>query len=619
MNIQAIIHNPKSNMSFPIDKETLQLTLITAKGDFNKCEVILSDPFDYRKDESGRFMWWGRHKALIQMDKKYSTDLNDIYIFSAKTDNYRSKYSFVLSTDTDVYLYNSVGLTHLSTVSEFHKLFDYNNKEAVDTPLFSLAEFYNYPYINEEDVYNSPEWSKNTIWYQIFPDRFSTDGTKKEGCLEFGSVVEGINNHQLFGGSLRGVINRIPYLVKLGVTGIYFTPIFLSPSAHKYDTTNYLLIDPQFGTNADFKELVDKLHENGIKIILDAVFNHCGWNHEFFQDVVKYGKNSKYYDCFYFDGTEGFNFPIKDGQPDGNDFYPRINYRAFAFTPFMPKLNTSHPIIEKYLLDITKYWMENYNIDGWRLDVSNEVSHRFWRKFRTLVKSINKDAYILGENWDDSTPWLMGDQLDAVMNYGLALPVWKFFCPNFGYHIDANTFKNQIVSLLTKYPYPVTRSLFNLIDSHDTPRILHRCAENKQLMKMAYLFMFSYPGNPNIYYGDEIGITGGMDPNNRRCMIWDEDKQDLELFHFMKELITLRKTSDDFISCDFTFLINENSLLVYKKGNTYFLYNVNSKPIKFTLPSELQNTTVYSVFCNSDKHLKEEFVIGGYKYFVFEK
>ena len=136
MNIQAIIHNPKSNMSFPIDKETLQLTLITAKGDFNKCEVILSDPFDYRQDELGRFMWWGRHKSLIQMDKKYSTELNDIYIFSAKTDNYRSKYSFVLSTDTDVYLYNSVGLTHLSSIKDFDKLFDYNNEEAINTPLF---------------------------------------------------------------------------------------------------------------------------------------------------------------------------------------------------------------------------------------------------------------------------------------------------------------------------------------------------------------------------------------------------------------------------------------------------------------------------------------------------
>lgn len=621
MNIAAVLHQPKSNYAFAIDETTLRIVLRCAKNDLKKVELIIGDPFDYEKLNEKTYIWAARNKQFIQLEKKYETEVFDYFVCYAKSKTFRCKYAFLLYTDTEVYLHNTSGTIFLATIDDFkidndpNKIYGYQNTN----PLFDLTEYFNFPYINYEDIYSAPDWTKNTIWYQIFPDRFYPGDNPKKSELAFGSIVEGINNRMIFGGTLQGVIDKIPYLVDLGITGIYFTPIFESPSAHKYDTTNYLLIEPQFGTNNDFKKLVNELHKNNIKIILDAVFNHCGWHHPYFQDVVKNGKKSKYYDCFFFDGADGVNFPIKNGLPDIPDHNFRPNYRSFAFTPFMPKLNTTNPIMEEYLLDVTRYWMNNYNIDGWRLDVSNEVSHKFWTKFREVVKGINPNAYILGENWDDSNPWLRGDELDAVMNYNLALPIWRFFGTNpYDIKISAETFKDYINRLMVLYPENVMEHMFNLIDSHDTMRMLKRCGDNKELLKLSYLFLFSFPGSPNIYYGDEIGLTGNNDPDNRRCMIWDKEKQDLDLYAWMKELISYRKIYSDFASTNFIWHKASDNIIIYQKNNLFFIINNNDCPKNIVLPNILKNRTVYSLTCASEKHLKDTFVVGSYKYFIFD-
>lgn len=621
MNVAAIFHQPKSNYAFAVDQNTIRIVLRSAKNDLRKVELIIGDPFDYTKVDKQTYIWTPRIKPFIEMSKRYDTKIYDYYICFAKSETYRSKYAFLLYTDDSVYLYNSAGVTFLSKINDFKIDNDYSKIHGYDSTdfLFTLTEYFNFPYLNKEDIYQAPKWSKDMIWYQIFLDRFYPGDHPKEGYLPFGSIIEGINNQMLFGGSLQGVIDKIPYLVDLGITGIYFTPIFESPSAHKYDTTNYLLIDPQFGTNEDFKKLVDELHKNQIKIILDAVFNHCGWNHPFFQDVLKNGKKSIYYDCFFFDDTEGTNFLVENGVPKIYDPNLRPNYRTFAFTPFMPKLNTTHPLMEKYLLDVTSYWLKNYHIDGFRLDVSNEVSHDFWFKFRKLVKSINPDAYILGENWDDSNPWLRGDELDAVMNYNLALPIWRFFGNNsYDIKIDAETFKDYINRLMVLYPENVMIHMFNLIDSHDTVRILRRCGDNKEIFKLAYLFLFSFPGSPNIYYGDEIGLTGNNDPDNRRCMIWDKNEQDANLYAFMKELIGYRKIYKDFSSTDFIWHMASNNILIYQKNSLVFIINNNSTSQSIELPPFLKGKTVFSLACATEKHLRDSLVIGAYKYFIFE-
>ena len=281
----------------------------------------------------------------------------------------------------------------------------------------------------------------------------------------------------------------------LGINALYLTPIFKSTSNHKYNTDDYYQIDPAFGDKKILKKLVEEAHQRGIRIILDAVFNHSGFYFFAFQDVLEKGKDSKYWDWFFIEG-----YPVKTTPP--------VNYHTFANDVVdMPKLNTSNPEVQEYLLDVVRYWMEEVDIDGWRLDVANEVDRNFWRKFRETVKGIKKDAYIVGEIWHNSEVWLQGDQFDAIMNYPLAMAILDFLAQR---SIGPTEFNNRLVRNWMLYQDRVNYSMLNLINSHDTRRLLNYFSGDKESMKLAVLFQFTYPGAPMIYYGDEVGMKGGM-------------------------------------------------------------------------------------------------------------
>lgn len=324
-------------------------------------------------------------------------------------------------------------------------------------------------------------------------------------------------------------------------------------------------IDPQFGDEETFRRLIQECHGRGIRIMLDAVFNHSGYYFAPFQDVLEKQEKSIYKDWFHF-----WDFPVVTE--------PWPNYDTFAFGGDMPKLNTENPEVKKYLFDVARYWIEEFDIDGWRLDVANEVDHDFWREFRSIVKNVKPDAYILGEIWHDSMPWLHGDQFDAVMNYPFTNGAIDFFAKG---EMHAEKFANTITEVLHMYPKNVNQVAFNLLDSHDTPRILTLANGNKELVKLLYLFQLSFIGTPCIYYGDEIGMAGGQDPGCRACMVWDEREQDRRLFQFVQQLITLRKTEPAFGSDgDFRFLHTNNhtNCIVYEKSNTdkRLLFMVNN-------------------------------------------
>ena len=236
------------------------------------------------------------------------------------------------------------------------------------------------------------------------------------------------------GGDLLGIIKKLNYLEDLGIKGIYLTPIFESVSNHKYDTTDYMKVDKYFGDESILRELITECHKRGIKIVLDAVFNHCGIGFAPFQDVIEKGRESEYFEWFYIDGDKVLFDPI--------------NFQAFGFVPYMPKMNTSNPGVKAYLYEVIKYWTEEFDIDGWRLDVSDELDHEFWRGFRKLVKSINPQAIIIGENWHNAYNWLMGDQFDSVMNYSLTKLCLDYFATS---EINARTFMYEISSLLIRY------------------------------------------------------------------------------------------------------------------------------------------------------------------------
>lgn len=549
-------------MSYAYNEDTLHILLQTSASDTVEVSLMYGDPFLWGKVNE-TFTWIHKTEAMI---KRYETSLFNYYFIAIKPDFKRVKYGFILKHASHTYFYGSHGLVLKDDLTLF------------DT--YDLSSYFNFPFLNHEDVMKTPSWAKNMVWYQIFPDRFHTEHKRVDWSLE------PVLNHTRFGGTLLGITEKLPYLASLGIQGIYFTPIFEASSMHKYDTINYFNIDPHFGTNEDFKYFVDQAHHYGIKVMLDGVFNHTGFFHPFFQDVVKNHEKSTYKDAFFIK-----EFPVIDFEIDARG-YPKTyqntpkRFDTFGFTPMMPKWNTSNTIASEHLLDVVSFWIKNFNIDGWRIDVSNEISHDFLRKIRTRARSIREDVFILGENWDASLPWLLGDQLDAVMNYDLSIPLWRFL----DHKISHKTFIEQLHLYLSRTPKHVIDSMFNLVCTHDTIRIKRRLGDSVEKVKLAYALMFMQAGSPSIYYGDEIGLTGEHDPDNRRPMIWDETLQDKDMLSFMKQLISIKKTYKSFSTSDFKTVDDDRLLILIKRAhNEQIIAVFNYSNAYVDLPKQLIN------------------------------
>lgn len=368
-----------------------------------------------------------------------------------------------------------------------------------------------------------PSWVQDAVFYQIFPERFANGDSSNDppGTEPWGGVPKSKN---YFGGDLQGIIDHLDYIASLGVNALYLNPIFESNSNHKYHATDFLKIDPQFGDEKTFERLVDGCHARGIRIILDGVFNHTGVGFFAFDDIKKCGAASRYVKWYNI-----YSFPV--APPN------KPNYECWWGYGDLPKLMTHNPEVRDYLFNVTKHWMK-FGIDGWRLDVPNEIPHTFWIEWRKLVKSLNPEAYIVGEIWDDASPWLKGDQFDAVMNYRFRKACLDFFVLQ---KKTPGEFAVALDSITSSYPPEVNLAMQNLLGSHDTERFLTLCNGNTDIMKLAWLFQMTYVGAPMVYYGDEVGMTGGKDPGCRGTMIWDAGKQDHALLGYLRAAIGMRK------------------------------------------------------------------------------
>lgn len=520
MLLEAIYHRPKSNFSYAYDRDTLHIRLRTKKNDVDSVSILYGDK--YFRDK-----WIDIAKQsdmhIIAQDKYF-----DYWQAEIKPDFKRVSYCFGLVSGEERVWMNQRGF--------------YCEKP------HNISGLFEFPFINAEDIYTIPDWVKDSVFYQIFPERFE-NGDKSNDPEKIEPWGVKPNFKSFYGGDLQGVMNRLDYLYELGVNAIYFTPIFEAPSNHKYDTKNYFKIDSHFGDKEKLRELVSLCHERGIRVILDAVFNHSGLLFEPFQDVLKNGEESSYKDWFHIK-----EFPVKTELVH--------NYHSFSFSPNMPKLNTGNKAVREYLLRAARYWIEETDIDGWRLDVANEVDHSFWREFRAVVKDAKPDAYIVGEIWQDSMPWLQGDQFDAVMNYPFTDAVLEFFAHR---NISAEDFSARLGGLFASYPLQANEAAFNLLDSHDTARLLNMCHENKDRMRLAALFQLTYGGVPCIYYGDEVGMTGGNDPDCRGTMVWEDEKQDREMLGFYRKLISLRRMHPALRVGIFRFIKAEGEVVVYER------------------------------------------------------
>ncbi|CAM3446215.1 alpha-glycosidase [Marinicrinis lubricantis] len=579
MLLEAVFHRPKMNWSYAVDRETIHLRIRTKRGDAKQITVVYGDKYRFDK-----------LRDTAPMEKFASDQLFDYWQTAVKPPFRRLVYGFLLESENETIWFDEKGFAE--DVSK------------------NVNTYFNFPFLNAIDVHEPPAWVKDAVFYQIFPERFANgDPSNDPDNVEPWGGQPKYNN--FFGGDLQGVIDHLDHLQELGINAIYFTPIFEATTNHKYDTTDYMKIDPHFGDVETMKRLVSDCHARGIRVMLDAVFNHSGGRFQPFLDVQEKGEASAYKDWFH---IREFPVSVVDGVP---------TYDAFAFEPHMPKLNTEHPEVQAYLLKVARYWIEEIGIDGWRLDVANEVDHQFWREFRKTVKDANPEAYILGEIWHDSLMWLQGDQFDAVMNYLFTNAVLDFFTKD---AMDSKQFADDIQALQAKYPQPITEVMFNLLDSHDTARLLHMCSDDKRRMKLAALFQLTYSGAPCIYYGDEIGLTGANDPDCRRCMEWDKDKQDSELFDFYKNLISLRKEHAALRTGSLKFLYapSKEQVLVYERRDqqAVFVIAMNAAESNQSITFPLEQGRYEEVFTGealSSDGTDASIELPAYGYTVYKK
>lgn len=604
----AIYHRSHSSYSYTYDKDTLHLRIRTAKGEVDKATLRIGDPYDWTSGGGGGnlnaedAMGWNGGENFV-MEKECETELFDYWFCEAQPLFFRARYAFILEGNENE--------TLLVTEKQIFTITD-----DADPVLSQLLNFYCFPYMNPIDVFSPPQWVKETVWYQIFPERFANGDPSISPSNALAWSSEDPKTNSFFGGDLQGVIDHLDYLQDLGITGLYFTPITQGKTNHKYDTVDYLKVDPAFGDDDTVRTLIVEAHKRGMKVMLDAVFNHIGADSLQWQDVIKHGKDSKYIDWFYVE-----KFPLLDESKKDQHSKEYLNYRTFAFAQNMPKLNTENPEVMAYLLEVGRYWVRNFNIDAWRLDVANEVDQRFWRRFRDELKAIKPEIYILGEAWHDSMNWLTGDQFDAVMNYQLSDAMIGFFAHG---NLNANQFKYAVNDVNTSYPIAVNEVAFSLLDSHDTARILHRCDGNKEKVKLAYLFQFTHSGTPCIYYGSEIGLDGGADPLNRKCMIWDEGKHDMDMKRHIMQIIKLRKQHPALRAHHINWLMsdNEKQCLIYQKilkdECITIVINNSVNTINITLPDSLSNHYVTDIYNDTACKLKETLTLEPFSFSMYQ-
>ena len=437
----------------------------------------------------------------------------------------------------------------------------------------------------------TPQWVRDAVFYQIFPDRFAkSDGVAKPSNLE--SWDSPPTTYGFKGGDLVGLSERLDYLADLGITALYLNPIFQSAANHRYHTHDFYQVDPILGGNRALRLLLDRAHDRGMRVILDGVFNHASRGFFQFHHILENGAASPYIDWFIID-----QYPLRPyDAPKG-----KHGYRAWWDLPALPKLNTATPAVREFLWDVACHWIE-FGIDGWRLDVPSEIDDdAFWQEFRRRVRSLNPEAYLVGEIWGDARRWLQGDQFDAVMNYLFTRAALGFLVGDnllrsevarTGYHeidtLDAVGFAAEMQRIQGLYPEAVTQVQFNLLGSHDTPRFKTLARGDDSAYLLATLLQMTYPGAPCIYYGDEIGLEGRHDPDCRGTFPWEESRWDSDLRSFVRRCIALRHAHPALRRGDIRWLYAGNGVVAYGRqgaGETVLVFmNSGRRPVTVAVP-----------------------------------
>lgn len=513
MIAESLFHTNEEQWIYPVSIKELKVRFRAARGDLRHCNLVIWDRTDDKK------------KQIIDMGIQYRDSRYDYFqtiVSFSKVARYQKYYFELVDKDGNTGYFDEIGYSSIKPAKYY----------------------FEYLYTNNNDVLKTPEWAKGIVYYQIFPERFCNgcrDNDPPDVC-EWGSKP---TRENYMGGDLDGIIQKVPYLKDLGIECIYLNPIFKGDFNHKYATTDYFEVDPQFGTKETLIRLVNKCHEVNIKVILDGVFNHTGIHFEPFQNLLKEQQYSKYKDWFLIE-----SYPVT---------ISHHSYECVGAYKWMPKLNTSNADVQNYILKVMHYWINEAGIDGWRLDVSDEVDGSLWQRARAELKIQNPDLLLLGETWVFGGRLLNGSKLDSVMNYVFRDLLLDYFATQ---RIKTSEFDSGINFMLASYRDEQRDVMYNLIDSHDTERFFTSCDRSKKKFKLAVAFQMLFPGCPAIFYGDEIGMDGDNDPDCRKCMEWTNET-DQDLLEWYKKLITIKKSLPVIKKGDFSTMIADDQKSIY--------------------------------------------------------
>ena len=578
----------KDKKHFSISKEGKGTFRVHSEKNIQKMWILLEDndfrPLELKKyAETERFIFW-----VVEIN--FMSEI--------------AKFSFAATTDDKLNIYfGTSGVANFISPSE-KWIYDVNN--------FSRHVV--------------PDWVYGSVMYQIFPERFANgkESLNPENTVEWGSVPTRLDFQ---GGDLYGVIDHMQYIQDLGVNILYLNPIFLSSSTHRYDSWDHFKVDPILGGDEALKELIDEAHKREMKVVLDCSLNHVHPRNFAFQDIVKNGEKSKYIDWF-----TVFDFPVrlihrphlysntyKVGWDGNEDEYKRYleektfkdaklpievrdddgpivetTYKAWWGVPDMPKVNLENADARQWALDVTKHWIENFNIDGWRMDVAKELDFSFWKDFRQIAHSANKDVLLISEIFGDTSQWLQGDRFDGTMNYSFREAMTDFFATR---RIGTKEFADSLANLYSMYSFEALSSCQNLLSSHDVNRFLNLAEHKRDAILGAIFMQATFPGIAGIYYGDEVGLGGAGDPFNREPFPWhDEESWDANILSYTKELMNLKNSTSILRFGSFELLNVQDDIVCFRRSleNESMLCLVNrdrsTKDIK--IPSTAESITI---------------------------
>lgn len=555
LNYAAVSHEPGPENRFCLPDGRVLIRMKAMRDDADRVDLLYADIYEWKP-----FL---QKAKRLQMLKAPLSAHQEGYEACFTPGDRRVHYLFRLEKDGKSVYYDGEG---------------FKGEEALSDPQGASPFPFAYAYPSPK----KPAWAVGSVGYQIFPERFRRSDTDEWPKLP-------VRNESFFGGSLKGIRRSIPYLKTLGVDFLYLNPIFLSNSAHRYNCFDYYQIDPLLGNADDLKALSRELHQNGMRLILDGVFNHAGERFPPFLNALEKGPQSPYYDWFCFD-------PAK---PSG--------YECFAYEKRMPKLNLKNLEACEYFINVARYWTKEAEIDGWRLDVSSEVWPDFWRRFRQELLKIKPDALLVAECWDDAREWVNdGDMFDSTMNYLWSKAVWDFTVAG---NFTSSDFGLRLNRLSRLYPPEALKVMWNLIDSHDTPRFLNRAQGDRTALKAAVFLQMTSPGIPVLYYGDELGMEGGQDPDCRRPMEWDRVKSN-PVFGYYRELIRLRHGITALREGDFQLLQTFDGGLAYlrrhEKGDALCILSLKTQKLKLQTPYSASQ--LREAVSGADYPLKDGFI-----------